>query len=153
VRRSGWAILDQAVFAGATFVVLNVVLARKLPSAEYGAFTLSYSILLFLGNLHESVLGEPATVFGAGRYAAMFHGYLRILLTLHFLIAAAGAAILVAIGAILSRSDASLGWAITGAGLAVPFLLLLWLFRRAVCVRGDISRSVLAGLVYWPFCA
>ena len=58
VTKGGLAILDQALFAGANFLV-NIFLARWLTPTEYGAFALAYSIFLLLGAFHTAILTEP----------------------------------------------------------------------------------------------
>jgi len=67
VKKSGFAILDQALFSGANFLV-NILLARWLPPEDYGAFAVALSIYYLLLNLHTAVLTEPMMVFGAGKY-------------------------------------------------------------------------------------
>src|SRR5262249_25769313 len=46
-----WAVLDQGLFALSNLLV-NVLLARSLPSEEYGAFVTAYTILLLVGVVH-----------------------------------------------------------------------------------------------------
>ncbi|MDR7400087.1 MAG: hypothetical protein QN144_12370, partial [Armatimonadota bacterium] len=65
--RGLWAVADQGLFSGANFVV-NVLLARWLSPAEYGAFAVALSIFYLLAGFHSAVLTEPMMVFGAGRY-------------------------------------------------------------------------------------
>ena len=43
--QGGWAVVDQALFAGSNLLV-NVLLARWLSGAEYGAFVTAYSVLV-----------------------------------------------------------------------------------------------------------
>ena len=48
--KAGFSIADQAMLSGSNFT-LNILLARWLESAEYGAFTLVFSIFLFLARM------------------------------------------------------------------------------------------------------
>ena len=68
---------------GTNFVV-NILLARWLTPAEYGAFALAYSVFVLLGVFHIAILIEPMLVFGPGRYRERFPEYLGILLRGHF---------------------------------------------------------------------
>ncbi len=76
--------------------LLNVMLARTLPKAEYGIFVLSYSIFTFLGGLHNAALLEPYTVYGAGRYHSSFRQYLRAMLASNVVICGGLTALLLA---------------------------------------------------------
>lgn len=67
--RSGWTILDQGIVSLGAFL-LNILLARNLAPAEYGAFALVVSMLLLLQQLSNSLIFYPmsirATVLPAG---------------------------------------------------------------------------------------
>ena len=80
--KGGFALIDQALFAGANFLV-NILLARWLTPTEYGAFALAYSVFLLLGTFHTAIFTEPMMVFGAGKHAEQFEKYLGILLRGH----------------------------------------------------------------------
>ena len=148
VGKGSLAILDQGLFAGSNFL-LNVLLARWLEPADYGAFALAYSVFLLLGVFHTAILTEPMLVFGPGRYRERFPGYLGILLYGHFAVMLLGAALLTAVAFLL-------GWAYSPAveraflalAIAAPFILLLWLLRRAFYVRLNPGWAAGGGGVY-----
>ncbi len=133
-RKGGLAVIDQGLFSGANFLV-NILLARWLPPEEYGAFAVALSVFYLLASFHTAVLTEPMMVFGAGKYREYFRKYLGMLLYGHW-----GIALLIAGGlgaaAFVMQRMGSLAMAKALAGLAVasPFLLLLWLTRRACYV-------------------
>src|ERR1035437_4795337 len=77
------AILDQGLFAGSNFL-LNVLLARWIAPADYGAFALAYSVFLLLGVFHSALPTGPMLVFGPGKYRERFPEYIGILLRGHF---------------------------------------------------------------------
>jgi len=85
------AIADQGLFAGSNFL-LNVLLARWLAPADYGAFALAYSVFWLFGVFHTAILTEPMLVFGPGKYRERFPEYLGILLRGHFALMLPGAA-------------------------------------------------------------
>src|SRR3979409_2655145 len=97
IRRGSWAIADQGLFAMAN-VLLNVMLARWLAPAEYGAFAVAYSAFLFIGALHAALLIEPMLVFGPGRYASRLAGYLNVLIRGNYVLTIPGSLLLISLG-------------------------------------------------------
>jgi O-antigen/teichoic acid export membrane protein len=142
------AIADQGLFAGSNFL-LNVLLARWLAPADYGAFALAYSVFLLLGVFHTAILTEPMLVFGPGKYRERFPEYLGILLRGHFALMLPGAALLAATAFLLGwLYSPAVGRAFLALALAGPFILLLWLLRRAFYVRLSPGWSAVGGGVY-----
>lgn len=148
VGKGSFAITDQGVFAGSNFL-LNVLLARWLEPADYGAFALAYSVFLLFLVLHGALFTGPMLVFGSGKYHERFQEYLGILLRGHFTLMLP-CTVLLAAGAFL------LGWlyspeverALFALAIAGPLLLLLWLLRRAFYVRLNPGWAAVGGGVY-----
>lgn len=148
VSKGSLALGDQSLFAGSNFL-LNVLLARWLAPADYGVFALAYSAFLILLVFHTALFTGPMMVFGSGKYRTRFSVYLGILLQGHLLLTLLGAALL-SIAAVL------LGWlyspaverALLAMAVAGPFILLLWLLRRALYARLNLGWSAAGGLVY-----
>jgi O-antigen/teichoic acid export membrane protein len=145
--RSGFALLDQLLFAGANFAV-NILLARTLPPAEYGAFALAFLVFMLIGTLHGALLTEPMLIFGAGRYADET-GYVAVLLRAHVCVTAA-AALVLAPAALVLWTIGSTTLAATLAALAgaAPFILLVWLLRRVFYVRLEPQWAAVGDGVY-----
>jgi O-antigen/teichoic acid export membrane protein len=133
-KKGTFAVLDQGLFSGANFLV-NILLARWLPPEEYGAFAVALSVFYLLAGFHTAVLTEPMMVFGAGKYRGSFRKYLGMLIYGHWGISAI-VALALGIGAFVFAHYGSPAMARALAGLAVtsPFLLLIWLVRRACYV-------------------
>jgi O-antigen/teichoic acid export membrane protein len=149
--KGGLAILDQALFAGTNFIV-NILLARWLTPAEYGAFALAYSVFLLFGTFHTASLTEPMMVFGSGKYAGHFEKYLGILVRGHFTLMLPSGLILVVAAFLLGRVySTSVERAFLGLALAAPFILLLWLVRRAFYVRLQPAWAAAGGFFYLVF--
>ena len=74
-----WAVMDQGLVATSNFT-LNILLARWLTPNEYGAFSVAYTIFLFLSTFHIGMLNEPLLVFGPGKYKCKIRTYLRVLI-------------------------------------------------------------------------
>src|SRR5262245_13042655 len=83
IKKGCFAVLDQGLFAGVNFLV-NLLLARWLEPAQYGAFAAAYTVFFLLAALYTAVLTEPMLVFGAGKYAEKFQKYLGILIMGHW---------------------------------------------------------------------
>lgn len=148
--KGGTSLVDQGLYSGA-FFLLNILAARWLPQEEYGAFSVGYSVSLFLAALYTALLLEPMAVFGAGIYAQRLRRYFTVLLMAH----TAVAMVLSMTLALLAAGMAWMGSALMArslAGLAVilPLLLLFWLVRRGFYVdtRPHLALGASAG-----FCA
>src|SRR5712691_9166738 len=146
--RGAWAVMDQGLFALAN-VLLNLLLARWLTPAEYGGFAVAYSLFLFVGALHTSLLTEPMLIFGAGKYARETRTYLRTLTRGHWVLTVVGSLLLITAGSALLFADAgSLALAIFSLGLATPFSLLMWFARRAAYLRFQPRSAAAASALY-----
>lgn len=147
-KSGAFAILDQALFAGANFLA-NILLARWLSPEQYGAFAVAYSAFLLLGSFHTAALTEPLLVFGAGKYANCINKYLGLLLYGH-----AGLSLVVslflAIAALIfwQFGSAAIAQSLSGLAFASPFVLLLWLVRRAFYVSLEPEWAATGGALY-----
>lgn len=148
VEKGSLAITDQGVFASSNFL-LNVLLARWIKPADYGAFALAYSVFLLLLVLHGALFTGPMLVFGPGKYREHFREYLGILLRGHI-------TLMLPCAGLLAATAFLLGWlyspAVERAFLALavgaPFILLLWLLRRVFYARLNPKWAAAGGSVY-----
>jgi O-antigen/teichoic acid export membrane protein len=148
LAKGSLAIADQGVFAVSNFL-LNVLLARWLAPADYGAFALAYSVFLLLLIVHNAVLTTPMLVFGPGKYRERFPEYLGILLRGHFALMLPGSALLLAAAFLFGGIYSVLvGRALVALAVAAPFILLLWLLRRAFYARLDPHWAAAGGGIY-----
>ncbi|HVB34508.1 MAG TPA: polysaccharide biosynthesis C-terminal domain-containing protein [Patescibacteria group bacterium] len=128
------AILDQGFFSGAHFL-LNILLARWLETAEYGAFALAYSVFLLLAAFHTAGFVEPMLVFGPGRYKGAFKRYFRLLLNGHAAVSLLIGLALACVAALTAFWSSSLvAHSLYALAFTGPALLLLWMVRRAFYV-------------------
>jgi len=112
-------------------------LARWLAPEIYGAYAIAFAGYLFVGGLHNVIVLEPMSVIGPSRHAARLREYFRAQLLVHGVMAgtcSAGVAC-VAVAVWLVEPASPLAGAIAGSGLALPFLLSLFLARRMCYVR------------------
>lgn len=143
-----WTIMDQALFAGSNFVV-NVLLARWLSPEGYGAYTVAYTLFLFLGTIHGGLLLEPMLVFGPGRFEKRLRHYLRVLLTGHAWFSLfAGLVLAIAAGGFALAGQYALAQALAVLSVAQAAILFLWLIRGACYIRTQPQISAIAGIGY-----
>ncbi len=137
--------VDQGVVSGANFGA-NILLARWLDPAEYGAFAVAFTLFLVASGFHNALLVDPACVLGPARFRDGLSGYFKKLVWLH---AAWSAAASLGIAATaLAVSVASLRRALYGLAAALPFLLLLWLLRRLCYVQAGPAAALLSSAAY-----
>nr|MBA3710163.1 hypothetical protein [Planctomycetota bacterium] len=129
MRKGGLSILDQGLFAGSNFTI-NILLARWLVPSEFGAFTLAYSVFLFIGAFYLAAFMEPFLIYGSSKYSGCFRRYFSLVVTWHWR-AVAGASLLVcAAAAVLTATGhAAQSMALLGLAASLPFLLQMWLMR------------------------
>ena len=146
--RGFWAVMDQGLFATSNFI-LNILLARWLTPAEYGAFAVAYTIFLLLGTFHTALITEPMLVFGSGKYKDCFFQYLRVLLRGHWLFTAIVGLLFAAAALVfVVTTHSPLTSVFFGLAIASPFILFQWLMRRACYVNLQPQFAACAGAVY-----
>lgn len=146
LRKAGFSVAEQGLFSSANFVV-NILLARWLGSAEYGAFAVAFSIYLVLSGFHNALILEPMTVLGPACHLHRMDRYVRQVVRMHAVVAVPlGLATLLAAVAVVR--DRSLERALVAAGLALPLTLLVWLARRIPYLRTDPVGALRASAMY-----
>src|ERR1035438_9049517 len=134
--KSAWCLVDQGLTALSGFCT-TFLLARWLAPEIYGAYAIAFAGYLFVSGLHNVVVLEPMSVLGPSRHADRLREYLRAQVGVHGVlvgICSAGV-VIVALVVWLIAPASPLAGAIAGSGLALPFLLFLFLARRICYVR------------------
>ena len=134
-----------AVSAG---LLVNLLLARWLPPQQYGSFVLVFAVFLFLAGIHNALLLEPMSVLGPADYQRSLADYFEAQIWVHLAFSAVLATPLLFAAALLALFGfgGSLPGALLGAGLALPFILLLWL-ARGMCRVLERPVSAMPGSV------
>jgi O-antigen/teichoic acid export membrane protein len=147
--KSVLSIVDQGLTAAVGFGV-NFLLARWLPTPIYGAFAVAFAVYLFVSGFHNVLLLEPLSVLGPARHAHRLRAYFRAQIATHAALVGVLAMLVVLAGlATMQIAPANpLGDGLTGGGIALPFLLLLWLVRRMCYVVNRPAVAVLGSAVY-----
>jgi O-antigen/teichoic acid export membrane protein len=130
-EKSLWSLVDQGLTALTGFCV-TFLLARWLPAETYGAYAIAFAGYLFVGGLHNVIVLEPMSVIGPSRHAHGLREYFRAQISVHGILVGVCSAGVAGVALIvwLIAPAGPLPGAIVGSGLALSFLLLLFLARR-----------------------
>jgi O-antigen/teichoic acid export membrane protein len=147
--KSALALLDQGLFSGAGFAV-NLLLARWMAPELYGAFAVAFAGFLFVSGFHNVLLLEPLTVLGPSQYADRLPEYFRAQIIVHLVLVGPLSAVTLLASLVIWRiaPGSPLTGAVLGVGLALPFLLLLWLIRRMYYVMQRPAVAVTGSGLY-----
>ncbi len=148
--KGGLAITDQVVFSGANFA-FNVLLARWLSSSDYGAFAISFTILLIFYQLHSSLLLDPMSILGPVNHSERLYTYFWEQVRLHFFITVSFGTFVILCTLFYEQFPAAnihVSKVLITLGLVLPFQLLPWLLRRVFYVVLKPAISALGSTVY-----
>lgn len=140
-------VLDQLTVSGANFV-LNILLARWLPPAGYGAFAVAYAVLVLVAGPHSALLIDPMNVVGPRVFRGQPARYLRVVLTLHGSVTVP-LGIVVGALALWPATFVNLpaAWLVT-LGVSAPAVLSLWLLRSACHFEMRPGAALMGSVLY-----
>lgn len=152
MRKSLVASADQAVY-GATHLVLQVLLARWLSTADYGRFAATYAGCVLVQLVHNAAYVEPTVVFSAKK-AGDARDYLRRAVATGTVQGTALAILLTIASAVLSRILAGpSGFDYAYLVGAVSLLLMPFWFARRVLWVLDSGVMAFAGTITYALIA
>ncbi len=122
--------VDQTLFSVTNFI-LNVLLARQLSSAEYGAFVIAQGFYLLFATIHIGVILEPMLIIGSGKSNKNLRPHLGLLMALNVLVYLTISVLMVLCGIFYPRIAEPLELTCCVFALAVPCLLVHYTLRRA----------------------
>lgn len=143
--RLGFSFLDQGIVSGATFVI-NILLARWLAPLEYGAFAVAYTAFLFVSGFHNALILEPMSVLQPAQNDTSVSTYLGGIVWLHLAITACFSIAVFGAGTVVGAG--ALRGALWGLAIALPVVLMFWLFRRAYYVQTRPRLAAITSMVY-----
>lgn len=146
-RKSSLAIIDQGIFSGANFL-LAVLLARWLLPNDYGAFSISFSILMIFYQIYVSFLLDPITVLAPLQNLGILKDYLAKQLKSHFIITILSGVILIVVAMFWMRGNRIIQEMVVTIGSVLPVLLLPWYFRRVFYILGDPGKALIGSFFY-----
>jgi O-antigen/teichoic acid export membrane protein len=143
------AVAENGAISGSNFVV-NILLARWLQPAQYGAYALGFSVFLLLATTFQSIVTEPISILGPIYYHDRMPAYVGTLLRIHIGLSLIVMAVLGCAAFVVSVAapQSGLGPALGGVGLAAPFVLLFWLTRAAAFVQFSARSLASAAVTY-----
>lgn len=139
------SLIEQGTGSG-TNLLLNVLLARWLAPAEYGAFAVALAVHYAVGGLYLALVVEPMGVIAPRRYRERLPEYLGALLRAHVVASALAALGFTALAGGLAVVGSRVAPSALALAAAAPLMLLQWLFRHA-CYALSKPRVALAGAV------
>ena len=150
VTKGGLAILDQGLISGSNFLI-GILLARWLVPAQYGAFSLAFSVFLLLSYVYQSVLSEPQAVFSGSAYRQCLRGYLKALLGIQLVVTLFGIVLLGGSAAVVYAIGKAEGLpgALAGVAIASPCILFFWLLRRSFYMNLAPARAAMGAFIYF----
>jgi O-antigen/teichoic acid export membrane protein len=152
--RSALSLIDQGFTSGAAFGV-NIFRARWVPANIYGAFAVAFAGFLFVSGFQNVLLLEPISVYGPSRYASRLPQYFKTQLFIHALLIGVLSTAVILAGLLLKHSSPGnpLVGATLGGGIALPFMLLLWLARRMCYIMQRPAIAAIGSASYLGFVA
>ncbi len=147
--RSTISFLDQGLTSLAGFGI-SLLLARWMIPEAYGAFAVAFATFLFISGFYNALVLEPLSVLGPSNHSHRFRQYFREQLVIHAILVGGLAAALLGGGGILwlAVPANALAGAFIGSGLALPFVLLVWLARRMCYVLQRPSSAAIGSGIY-----
>ncbi len=128
--------MDQGL-TSASALVLSVLLTRWANVAVYGVFAVVFAVTLLFAGVLNAVAIEPMSVLGSNRFAEERPQYLVAITVITCCLGGFGGLALVACGLVPAFGAASGPYgALVASGLALPFMFVATLFRRASYVFG-----------------
>lgn len=134
LRLSVSSLADPGAMVSAGIVV-NVLLARWLVVEEYAGFVLAFGMFLLVAAVHNVLVLEPMSILAPATDTGNATDYFEAQIWVHLAFSAVLAVPLLMAGGLFALFDgtSNLGGAFFGAGLTLPFILLLR-FARRMCV-------------------
>jgi O-antigen/teichoic acid export membrane protein len=147
-KKGACALADQGLFAGGNFLA-NVLLARALRPADYGAYSIAFAVFMLFAALHRAILIEPMMVFASGKYAKRFSTYLLRVFSGHLvLVTPASLALLGLALGLAGFYPRAAQPALVGLALGAVAILFFWLVRQSFYVLLRPDRAVIGAAVY-----
>jgi O-antigen/teichoic acid export membrane protein len=142
--RAGWGLMDQA-FSSLTNFALGIIVARNVPIAEFGAFSLAIAAYFLAVNITRAFPMQPLAI----RYSAVMPGTWRrgsaASLGFVLLVGVVTGLGFVAVGLLLGGT---IGPAFIAIGLTMPGLLLQDGWRSAFFAAGKGSKAFQNDLIW-----
>jgi O-antigen/teichoic acid export membrane protein len=145
--KGGMSVLDQGVFSTANFI-LSVFLARWLPSEQFGAYAIGFTVLIFVYQFYVAFLLDPMGVLGPAHFSDNLKEYFVMHLRSHFMITIVAGFFFIVAAFVWMGNQSLVRQTLFVIGGTLPLLLLPWYLRRVFYILGQPAISLLGSLVY-----
>jgi O-antigen/teichoic acid export membrane protein len=137
-------VIDQGSFSAANFL-MSILLARWLSETSYGAFTITFSIYIFVSTVQGALILEPMSVYGVKKYEDGIQSYLATQIRYQLQINVIISALLLIVSFFM---PVDIRIALIGCAFSLPLTLLFWLFRRACYIRMETHIAAILSFAY-----
>jgi O-antigen/teichoic acid export membrane protein/thymidylate kinase len=138
--RNAWAVADQMLISATNFVTM-IFLARGLSRADFGEFTLVYSVLLFANSIQSGLITQPHGILGATRRGKEYATYTTTTGVSQVILAGFASLLTLLTWGIV----ALLGWDSAPLVLALVPSIMAWqlqeFFRRVLYTEGRLDAA------------
>ena len=141
-----WGLSDHALIS-ATSLVTMIILARSLQPAEFGAFTLAYTVLLLANNFQTAFVTRPHNVLGSSFAGDDYVTFTSSLGTVQLVSAAALALLCVLAGVVLQLAGIAGSVLVLGLGGALFCWQVQEFLRRVLYSEGRIRDALINDVV------
>ena len=124
------------------------LLARWLPTTQYGSFNVAFTVYLIITTFHSSLILEPMSVLGPSQYFSKLRFYTKLNIWLHIVFTGFITLLTLVILIIFRGIDANLKNALFGMALFSPFLLFFWFYRQICYIKMQPKRSFQGSVLY-----
>ena len=145
--RAAWGLGDQ-VFSSATNFGVNILIARSLGAASFGAFSIAFTTYIVFLNLSRAVNTEPLTIRFSDVDDSSWSEATRRASACTLVIGLAGSIVCGAVGLIASGDLAA---SFLALAITLPALLYLDLWRFAFFAQGKGHRAMLTDILWAIF--
>jgi len=149
----GWSapaaltLLDQGTSAGANFV-LQIILARRLEPAGYGAFNVAFAVYLILLSVVNSILFEPMSVLGPRSHERELDAYAMRLFRIQVVASLVLGLVMAATSRLYGPDGATVAEATAWFALSAPFLMAFQFLRRVCYLRTSPGSALRGSMAY-----
>ncbi len=135
-RQGAVSVADQVLLSGTNFVA-GLLLARHAAPADYGAYVLGFTVMVFFGGLHLALVTTPLTILAAPLDGEALRGHVSTLTagTLVLGAACAVATLIAAAGVKLLLPASQLAPVLFALAPGLPFIQTQEACRRVLFLR------------------
>lgn len=146
-NRAAWGLGDQ-IFSSATNFGVNILIARSLGAASFGAFSIAFTTYILFLNLSRAVNTEPLTIRFTDVDHSSWSEATRRASACTLLVGLAGSIVCGAVG-LLTSGDLAVSF--LALAISLPGLLYLDMWRFAFFAQGKGHRAMLTDILWAIF--